>query len=465
MTSPHDRLADAIEAWRRDEARARCERWVGEPDASSEADIQRTHARLRSRQAQDLLAEIRERAEIESSRLDALERGLAEAIAAPARTRQREKERALAEARRPYDSDHYPASELVARLERDPRPLHRAAMAAALDGFWRDVAERRAEHAEEAPLEAASSTELERARNVIEDTHGVWNELSARAAHAERVELAHWSDLAFVARAARWDDAAKPNERWRRASTMLAELAFIEALGRAARVLPRRPGPLERGCGVAIVEPARAIRIGPGLERGLASERAALIALGRTSVAALAHPGLPPELARPAPDGIAGTIGALCAHVSADLRVSARYDGMTTRERRELSERTRLLELWELRTAAAVLTIRAERDVRGRREAARSILTAAFGCEVDDGLAGALSWSFGALDRFRSGVAAVDLFAAFRERFDEDFWRNPRAAELILHAAERGAALSQDAWLKEIAAGPTPIAERLAEGL
>ena len=51
------------------------------------------------------------------------------------------------------------------------------------------------------------------------------------------------------------------------------------------------------------------------------------------------------------------------------------------------------------------------------------------------------------------------IVAVLRERFDEDWFRNPRAAEPLRAAASRGLGLSIEAWTAELGAtAPLAIA-------
>ena len=63
----------------------------------------------------------------------------------------------------------------------------------------------------------------------------------------------------------------------------------------------------------------------------------------------------------------------------------------------------------------------------------------------------------------RAAALAPALFAALRERFDEDWWRNPRAADTLRAAASRGGSLSVEAWASELGATPPMAQERWTE--
>jgi hypothetical protein len=58
----------------------------------------------------------------------------------------------------------------------------------------------------------------------------------------------------------------------------------------------------------------------------------------------------------------------------------------------------------------------------------------------------------GAAARFRGLHAAERLHCAFVERYDEDYLWNPRFEEPIRAAAERGALLSVEGFMRELGA-------------
>ncbi len=149
-------------------------------------------------------------------------------------------------------------------------------------------------------------------------------------------------------------------------------------------------------------------------------------------------------------------LGMLLAQVSADPIALSRR-GLTRAEARAAGAAGAALTLLRARLdAAAVLA-------EGRPLEGRAALVArATGTDTEPGAAFLLSTS-AASPRFRGTLAGLALFPALRERFDEDFFRNPRAAEPIRGAAARGGACSAEAFLEELGGAPTAAVERLDE--
>lgn len=464
MRSPKDRLAEAIEAWRREEARERVARWRGDPDALSASDVHSRHARLRSAQARELLEEAEDRGELDEAEAAALRSALEEAHRAPRLAAARERERELWGSRAPYDSDHHAAHRLLARLPRDASEKRRRALGAALEPTLHEIAERRLELVVEGGPATPSPEAVEHAADTLAQTADAWMEVWQRLAHAARVSPEHWTDLAHALRADRWDDAVPARDRWRRLASGLGPLGFPGELARAVKVEARRAAPFEPSGELALLDARRDVRIGPGAELGAASERDSARALGRAIVASLAHPGLAPHLARPRPDGVGPALGALLAHLLADPAHLSRARGLAAKEARGLRELLVGLELFELRTAAAGVWLATDPEASDLTDRAREKLREAWAVEdVSPGLARTLALGPDARARHAALACAPRLFVTLRERFDVDFWRNPAATEPIRGAAARGATLGLRAWLDELEVEDVPSEARYAE--
>ncbi|MBC7171046.1 MAG: hypothetical protein H5U40_01385, partial [Polyangiaceae bacterium] len=68
----------------------------------------------------------------------------------------------------------------------------------------------------------------------------------------------------------------------------------------------------------------------------------------------------------------------------------------------------------------------------------------------------------GASARLRGELHGLAFFSALRDRYDVDWYRNPRARDVVRGACERGAALSVEALGAELGVGPEAGIERLA---
>jgi hypothetical protein len=137
-------------------------------------------------------------------------------------------------------------------------------------------------------------------------------------------------------------------------------------------------------------------------------------------------------------------MGALAASLLSEPRFLERSLDVPRREARDLARAVALGALFELRARAAALRVAAEveRGTSGRawRAAHREALSAAARAAWPDGLA-ARDARAGEHQAALRGAAWGDrLRADLLERFDEDFWRNPRTAPWIAGVLAAGRA-------------------------
>ncbi len=127
--------------------------------------------------------------------------------------------------------------------------------------------------------------------------------------------------------------------------------------------------------------------------------------------------------------------GALLASLLLEPRFLEQVTGLDRKKAADVVRRLALRRIFVLRTAAAALRVAAEveRGMGGRawREAHREALGRAALASWPDGLA-SRDADTDALRATLAGAAwAAQLHVDLRERFDEDFWRNPRTPEAI----------------------------------
>lgn len=471
MASPRDALIDALLAWMDDEARERVARARGDEDADAREVVLARHAALRGPRAREAFEEARERGLLEGDELARVGAALREAYAAVGHARAEERFHAALGQRVPHDSDHHAPVALLTRMLAEPHAGRRRAMARSLEGFApallaalkdgrADVEESLEPAGWLPPAEESASTEAsaEAARQVLRDTGDLWDELRERVAHASKAPLETESDLLFALRAPSLDDRFDRARRWRRLATHLAPLGVAEALGKRARV---EATVARLTTEVLALRGPSDVRVLPAtLELGLASERDAILALGRATALAWTHPALSPlALRREGPVGVA--LGALFAHLLAEPRFPL-GEGLSDAEARALRELAAAIEIVALRSAAACALARRELASHAFADAARELVREAWQVDVHPTLAACAALREPPLDALRFAPA---LFVALRERYDEDFWRNPRAIEPIRAACERGPGLTLEAWAAELGASPSTLASRLAERL
>jgi hypothetical protein len=471
MGSPRDALITALERFHEDDARERIARARGDEDADPREAVLARHAALRGPAARERFEEARERGLFEGEELAPAASARRDAYAAVGEARAEARLREVLARRVPHDSDHHAPIALFTRLLAEPHPGRRRAMARSLEGAPALHAAQRSGLADvEESLEGARwlppapIAKSGEAREVLRATKDLWTEALARLAHSSKAELETWSDLFFALRRPELGDPRAASRRWRRIAAELAPLGVAEALNKRARVERATRAALGSEV-VSLLAPSlpHEVRVLPAtIELGVASERDARIALGRAAALAWTHPALSP-LARRQEGSVGPALGALFAHLCAEPRAPI-AEGLSTGEARAVRELASALELFELRTAAAS-ALAQEEGHASFAEAARELIIEAWGVDVAPAIAASVALRPGHPERLRALRLAPPLFVALRDQYDEDWWRNPRAAAPLRAACERGAALSIEAWAEELRARTTELASRLAERL
>jgi hypothetical protein len=129
---------------------------------------------------------------------------------------------------------------------------------------------------------------------------------------------------------------------------------------------------------------------------------------------------------------LAETLGALLAGLLLEPRFLAERLDAERRAAKDLARELALRELFRLRAQAAALRIatEVERGLSGAawREAYREALSAAALASWEGDLAARAAEAPAICAALAGAAAAVRLRAEIRDRFDEDWWRNPRTA-------------------------------------
>jgi len=191
---------------------------------------------------------------------------------------------------------------------------------------------------------------------------------------------------------------------------------------------------------------------------GLPDWPSLLDALGRSLAAA--HQ--PPHLRDPV---FAAALGRLLAGLCLEPRWLAAQLGVERREAPDLVRALALRELLRIRTAAAALRVatEAERGLSGRawREAHREALSAALLAAWDGVRASRDARAAPLADTVRGFAEGERLRAELRQRFDEDWWRNPRTREHLAGLLAAGTLLEgEPASPAAAAAGLARVVER-----
>lgn len=468
--NPVDGVRSAIERWA--EARARAHRALAQGEGS---DCEAVQDATRARRALGT-GRVREALE-EAVSVCALSDDEHGALLAQLATAARDEVIARAglemphrlDAVQPFEGEARPVGALLvdAMLEPDRRRAD-AALRAALAPLEAGLTRRR-EVAEEAdawasrikargprsPDEAPDDLES-RAARFLEATDDAMREALLRAGHAQEIRDPRTVLDAFRAlRMPALDPLVPVRERGRRIASFLAPLGFDAPLASRARLDPPPLGLFGGAHAIALDPPRAVVVVPPALELGLASE----IEVARATGEALAHllvaPALPVEFRRAVPASTARGFGELFAGLLADPLFGKKVRALEGAELEAFRRGAVAILLARARVRAARWIARRVGD-RDRLEAGAVLLARALGVREPApwrSLADPVSLDpDGDAARLRAALAAPAIAMALRERYDEDWFRNPRVAEPLRAAATRGGTLAVERWAEEVGA-------------
>ncbi|MFT3921940.1 MAG: hypothetical protein QM778_05350 [Myxococcales bacterium] len=250
--------------------------------------------------------------------------------------------------------------------------------------------------------------------------------------------------------------------RLRRLAAEWEPLGLRRLLRAHVRAAAEHPG-LFPGAHVVPLAAPHDIRLSPtSLEFGLASELATADALARAMAQAHASRALPLPLRHAAVGSVARALGQLGVLLFADPLFLRKVRGMSARESQIVARLATAYALLDSRlSAAAVLA----RGIANGQDLERASAHAA------RALTGTLPTGWGALlvlrvspgGPLRAKSLAPGLAYCLRERFDADWFLNPRAADPIRGALARAGEFAVEQWAEELGAtleqGPGRLAE------
>jgi len=289
------------------------------------------------------------------------------------------------------------------------------------------------------------------AEALLTGTHDLASEAFAHACTRAGIEGADATELLWALTGARFSGLFHAEARSRRIGNDWDALGLRRALASHARSAPAHPGLFPYGH-VLVASAPSDVRVSlPALEHGLLSELAAADAVGRAVGMTHASPSLPTSLRHGSVSSVARSLGALGGLMFAEPLFLMRVRGLSRRESEEVARLAAAFSLLEARLCAAAVLSRglhgdnwlmqsADLASRALTRTLPTALGAWFVTRVSPGAP------------LRAKVHALAIAAAFRERFDEDWFRNPRAGEPLRGAALRAGTLSVEAFAAELGA-------------
>jgi hypothetical protein len=284
-----------------------------------------------------------------------------------------------------------------------------------------------------------------------------------RASHPGK--LVDWHLLLRGLRAPELDSTSGRKQRWQRAAAWLRGLGFERELQTRMRAEVDRGGALPVAQTIALAVP-RDVRIAQiAIDYGVVSDVLACQGVGHALGLALRFAALPPELRWPEGASVEGAFGGLALQLWGERGHLVRVQGMSTAEAERVGRLSGTVALlWARAWVAIALASAGDADhAQAQLEALAVALGRALCCDLPPGIAGVLGANrVLARDRAQELLAGLALHGVLRERFDADWFRNPRSAELLRNACERGNALSAEGWCVELS---TSLANAAARGV
>lgn len=262
-----------------------------------------------------------------------------------------------------------------------------------------------------------------------------------------------WHALLRALRAPELDGLAKPARRFARLAQGLRGLGFERDMNARLR--------MDRGVPLLSPRVRLVCRAVPGDVRlaqspfhlGILSDVFAARGIGEGLGLVLASPALDAFARWPLEPGVAAALGVLYMQLRAERTYLGRVEGFEELMIERAARHAGLIVLLELRLQAA-LYLGARAPVREEGERASQLqaaLARALDVELPASVA-ALAWfdapaAGSALAATATGLA---VHAGLRERYDTDWYRNPRVADVMRGAAARGQALALSGLCEEL---------------
>jgi hypothetical protein len=319
-----------------------------------------------------------------------------------------------------------------------------------------------------APVEPQEPSTAALAERWLERTEDATHELSRWLIKHTELPSSE-SDLARLCvglRAFHLDGLARPDRRFYRLATGARKLGFERDMNARMRGENAPALIIPQPLCLALVAPRDVRVMQPHLEYGVLSDLSVAQGLGQGLALALASPALGPLLTRARGASVSAALGGLFVQLRADPEYLRRVDAF---ERDAAEKVARVAAIWLLLRArlAAALTLTQTLSPRTTEERVQQLSAAgerALGFPVPTGMLALALLAEESPQQQLDGLHwGFELHALLRERYDRDFYLNPRLSEVLRGAAARGAELSAADLASELGSRGTVALARLFE--
>lgn len=280
------------------------------------------------------------------------------------------------------------------------------------------------------------------ARRVLDATCASWEAVRTRLWGRSAARAPVKPEVALSALQALQAIDKRPEVWLRRLAEELSSLGVVEPLSRRASVRSGRKSLDPRPRVVALSIPDQVRIVVPDAAPSLAVSLFSADALGRAVALSWTQSGLPAAFSFPLAGSVGRTLGVLFAQLLADPTFVSRCSGVSVRASERFASDVAMVLLFELRWTAAA-------SLAGASENPRQLFHEAVSVDVPEPLR-FLATKTPTARRARLGarLSGLALPCVLRERFNEDWFRNPRAGKPLLGAASQGGQVSSEALFR-----------------
>ena len=207
----------------------------------------------------------------------------------------------------------------------------------------------------------------------------------------------------------------------------------------------------------------RDVRLCPSaVDGGLAGELAFADGVGRAVGYTHASPALPFALRHPSVATLPRALGSLGVLRFVEPLFLRRVRGLSRRECEQVARQAAAFALLDARLAASAVLARGLQGPEALSSAA-DLADKALGRPLPRGIGAWLVLRLSPGGPFRAKAHALGIAATLRERFDEDWFLNPRTAEPLRGALSRAGDFSVEGFASELSASPEGGLQKLGE--